>query len=162
MAIAEKKNIGAPGDKKKGRATSIDEHVGHQLRQRRALMGMTQEHLADAVGITFQQVQKYENGANRVSAGRLFEFSKILDVPVNFFFENFGLGATASKSYYNLGMAENDQAAFEGPSDVMTKKETIELIRTYYSIQDPKLRKNLFNFVKSMAESLKEQDGKAS
>lgn len=162
MAMADKKRIvPPPGDKKKGRASSVDEHVGHQLRQRRSIVGMTQENLADAVGITFQQVQKYENGANRVSAGRLFEFSRILNVPVSFFFENFGAEAS-SKSYYNLGMAENDQSAFEGPGDIMAKKETLDLVRIYYSIQDPKLRKNLFNFVKSMAESLKEQDGKSS
>lgn len=70
--------------KKKGRANSIDEHVGLQLRQRRALMGYSQEKLAEQVGITFQQIQKYENGANRVSASRLYEFSKVLDIPVSF------------------------------------------------------------------------------
>lgn len=145
--------------KTKGRASPVDEHVGNKLRQRRTLVGMTQEDLANAVGITFQQVQKYENGANRVSAGRLFEFSKILTVPVSFFFENFG--GTGKKSFQRLGMAEGAQDAFEGPENVMEKKETIDLIRIYYSIHDPKVRKNLLNLAKSMAENQKEDDGKS-
>lgn len=141
--------------KKKGRAGSLDEHIGARLRQRRALLGMTQEKLADAVGITFQQVQKYENGANRISAGRLFEFSAILEVPVDYFYD----GAKETKKV--TGLAEPGQSPFEGPEDIMQRKETLELIRIYYSIQSPKLRKDLFNLVKSMAESLKTQDSDA-
>lgn len=140
--------------KKKGRANSIDEHVGVQLRQRRALLGFSQEKLAEQVGITFQQIQKYENGANRVSASRLYEFSKVLEIPVNFFFENYGSNENRMAS----GFADNDQAAFEGQDDVMNRKETLELIRVYYSIQNPKLRKDLFKLVRSMAENMKNQD----
>lgn len=142
--------------KKKGRANPIDEHVGMQLRQRRALLGMSQERLAEQVGITFQQIQKYENGANRISASRLFEFSKVLDIPVSFFFENYNLSASGKQSA--LRMADNDQSPFEGADDVMTRKETLELVRVYYSINNPKLRKDLFKLVKSMAENLKNQD----
>lgn len=141
--------------KKKGRANSIDEHVGLQLRQRRALLGLSQEKLAEQVGITFQQIQKYENGANRVSASRLYEFSKVLEIPVTFFFENYG----SNENRLLSGFADNDQAGFDGPDDVMKRKETIELIRVYYSIESPKLRKDLFKLVKSMAENLKNQDG---
>ena len=140
--------------KKKGKANSIDENVGMQLRQRRSLLGMSQEKLAEQVGITFQQIQKYENGANRISASRLFEFSKVLDIPVNFFFDS----SNGNAGKPSLGFAENDQAAFEGPGDVMQRKETLELIRVYYSIENPKLRKDLFKLVKSMAENLKNQD----
>lgn len=140
--------------KKKGRANSIDEHVGLQLRQRRALLGLSQERLAEQVGITFQQIQKYENGANRVSASRLYEFSKVLEIPVNFFFDDYG----SNENRLAGGFGESDQAGFEGHEDVMRRKETLELIRTYYSIQDPKLRKDLFKLVRSMAESLKSQD----
>jgi len=140
--------------KKKGRANSIDEHVGLQLRQRRALLGYSQEKLAEKVGITFQQIQKYENGANRVSASRLYEFSKVLDIPVNFFFDNYGAENIAA-----LGFSDSDQSPFEGSQDdVLKRKETLELIRVYYSIQNPKLRKDLFKLVKSMAENLKSQD----
>lgn len=137
--------------KKKGRANSIDENVGYQLRQRRALLGLSQERLAEQVGITFQQIQKYENGANRISASRLYEFSKVLDIPVSFFFES----TTPMRAE---GFGEGEQASFEGPDDVMRRKETLELIRVYYSIENPKLRKDLFKLVRSMAENLKNQD----
>jgi transcriptional regulator with XRE-family HTH domain len=140
--------------RKKGKANSIDEYVGTQLRQRRSLLGLSQERLAEQVGITFQQIQKYENGANRISASRLYEFSKVLDIPVSFFFDNYEGGSAA----FSLGLAENDQAPFEGPDDVLKRKETIELIRVYYSIENPKLRRDLFKLVKSMAENLKNQD----
>lgn len=139
--------------KKKGRANSIDENVGVQLRQRRALLGLSQEKLAEQVGITFQQIQKYEKGANRISASRLFEFSKVLDIPVSFFFENSGNNQNIAQ-----GFAEGEQSAFEGPDDVMRRKETLELIRVYYSIENPKLRRDLFKLVRSMAENLKNQD----
>ena len=142
---------------KKGKAGSLDEHIGSRLKQRRSLLGMTQENLADSVGITFQQIQKYENGANRISAGRLYEFSHILDVPIGFFFENY-LGQKAILS----GFADNDQENLSPDvlveKDVLQEKETLELIRVYYSIKNPKLRKDLFNFVKSMADNLRAQD----
>lgn len=149
-----KKPVKVEMTKKKGRANSIDENVGVQLRQRRALLGMSQERLAEQVGITFQQIQKYENGANRVSASRLYEFSQVLNIPVSFFFEN----TSVNDSKMALGFAEGEQADFEGPDDVMKRKETLELIRVYYSIENPKLRKDLFKLVKSMAENLKNQE----
>jgi transcriptional regulator with XRE-family HTH domain len=149
----KRKTVKVEATKKKGRANSIDEHVGLQLRQRRALLGLSQEKLAEQVGITFQQIQKYENGANRVSASRLYEFSKVLEIPVNFFFDSYG-----SNENRILGFADNDQASFEGPDDVLKRKETIELIRVYYSIENPKLRKDLFKLVRSMAENLKNQE----
>lgn len=157
MSVAMKttKSSKADSSKKKGRANSIDENVGTQLRQRRSLLGLSQEKLAEQVGITFQQIQKYENGANRISASRLYEFSKVLDIPVSFFFE----GSNDQSSKQVFGLAENEQAAFEGADDVMKRKETLELIRVYYSIENPKLRKDLFKLVRSMAENLKNQDG---
>jgi transcriptional regulator with XRE-family HTH domain len=134
-------------DKKKGRANSIDEHVGQRLRQRRTIVGISQEKLAELVGITFQQIQKYENGANRISASRLFQFSQLLEVPVDFFFDD-----TAKLSV--VGMSDTKQEAFDGlPGDIMQEKETLELIRVYYSIKNPKVRKDFFKLLKSMAES---------
>jgi transcriptional regulator with XRE-family HTH domain len=138
---------------KKGRAGSFDEKLGMKIRQRRALMGMTQENLAETVGVTFQQIQKYENGTNRVSATRLFEFSQILKTPVNFFFDS--LDDTDQKV---SGFAEKEQEPFLSETDILKEKETLELIRVYYSIKNPKLRKDLFNFVKSMADTLKTKD----
>lgn len=153
-SVAKQKIVKVEKPGKKGRATSIDENVGMQLRQRRALLGWTQEKLAEQVGITFQQIQKYENGANRISASRLFDFSRVLDIPVSFFFES----STANEGHALPGFGESEQAGFEGPSDVMYRKETLELVRVYYSIENPKLRKDLFKLVKSMAENLKNQD----
>lgn len=147
MKVAKNKlpTVTKQTDKKKGRANSIDEHVGQRLRQRRSILGISQEKLAELVGITFQQIQKYENGANRVSASRLFQFSQILEVPVDFFFDQ-------SAKLSLVGMSDTQQEALEGmPGDVMQEKETLELIRVYYSIKNPKVRKDFFKLLKSMA-----------
>jgi transcriptional regulator with XRE-family HTH domain len=141
--------------KTKGTPDSVDKHVGHRLRVRRSLLGMSQEKLADAIDLTFQQIQKYERGTNRVSAGRLFQFSKILSVPVSYFFEQYSDADAASKRL-EYGLSDNDQEAFGGEAeDVMNKKETLDLLRVYYSIGDPDMRKDLYKFVKSMAEKMK-------
>ncbi len=148
--------------KTKGTADLVDKHVGTQLRNRRSLLGLSQEKLADAVGVTFQQVQKYERGTNRVSASRLFSFSKILDVSIDYFYA--GLEeANIPKTPNKLGMADNKQEAFDAapttnkdslPEDLMSQKETIDLVRTYYSVKDPKMRKDILKFVKSMAKNI--------
>lgn len=135
---------------KKGRASSIDEYVGARLKQRRTLMGLSQEKLADAVGITFQQIQKYENGANRVSAGRLFEFSTILGVPINYFFEKIA----PKQDHGAFGLAESEQAGFESQGDLIQKKETIDLIRTYYQIKNEDQRRDLLKMLKTMVKNM--------
>lgn len=139
--------------KTKGTPDEVDVHVGSRLRVRRSLMGLSQDALADAVGITFQQIQKYERGANRISAGRLFQFSKILEVPVSFFYEQLSNANTNSQAY---GLSDNEQDGFEAApqDDIMTRKETIDLIRTYYSVEDEDTRKDIAKFIKSMAERL--------
>lgn len=135
---------------KKGRASSVDEHVGSRLRQIRTLMGYSQEKLADSVGITFQQVQKYENGANRVSAGRLYEFSRLLNVPVQYFFENL----ESKVSNTSLGMADNDQEGLEPPQNLLDSKETAELLRTYYQLNSEDQRKDLLKMIKTMVKNM--------
>ncbi len=145
--------------KTKGTADLIDKHVGLRIRNRRTLMGLSQEKLADSVGVTFQQVQKYERGTNRVSASRLYRFSKILGVSIDFFYEGLESGDPATEPLY--GMADNDQETFESisekakaiPEDLLTHKETLELVRTYYSVQEVKKRKEILRFVKFMAET---------
>lgn len=141
--------------KPKGKANKLDEHLGQQLRIRRNMLGMSQEKLADLLGLTFQQVQKYERGKNRISASRLYDLARILDVSVDYFYKD----ATQATSLSSgpQGFAEDDQDSFIDDSK-LTSKETLELIRIYYSIEDPKLRKNLFNFMKSMAENLKSEE----
>jgi transcriptional regulator with XRE-family HTH domain len=135
--------------KTKGTPDDIDIHVGGRLRVRRSLLGFSQEKLGNAVGLTFQQVQKYERGVNRISAGRLFQFSTILDVPVTYFYEN--LTKTLS-----TGMSDNDQEGFkhDAPEDMMQSKETLNLLRAYYSIEDQGARQDILKFIKSMAKKI--------
>ncbi len=134
--------------KTKGTASTIDVHVGKRLQVRRSLLGWSQEKLGAAIGLTFQQIQKYEKGMNRISAGRLLEFSRILTVPVQYFYDNLE-GSNANKAQ---GLSDNEQEAFAG-NDVMQEKETIDLIRVYYSIDDPELRKDAVKFMKSIAKA---------
>ncbi len=133
----------------RGGPNPVDVHVGGRLRQRRTLLGLSQERLADAIGLTFQQVQKYERGANRIGASRLHQLARVLEVPVSYFFEEMipaGAPATAGQP----GFAE-DGAAYDG--DPMGRRETLELVRAYYRIRDPKVRKRVFELIKSVAAS---------
>ena len=119
----------------------IDLHVGARVRMRRALLGMTQTDLANALGMSFQQVQKYENGVNRISASRLFELSLLFDLPVEYFFEDMPPEVAASSL-----TAKKRGKATKLPNyepDPMTTRETMELVRSYYSIDDADVRKRL-------------------
>ena len=138
--------------KKKGGPDPVDIHVGERLRARRMLLGISQEKLADAVGITFQQVQKYERGTNRISCSRLWQFCKVLEAEVPYFFEHLD---KKSKTMASLGLADNDQQGFDHEEDPMTRKETLKLVREYYSIPDPKLRRDLLKMIRSMAATLR-------
>ncbi len=123
----------------------IDVHVGMRLRQRRTLLGMSQQRLAKSFGVSFQQVQKYERGANRISASRLHLLTQILDVPVTFFFEgiqNVDLPAPEAQA------ADPMQGA--GDDDRMTSRETLELVRAYYKIDDPVVRKRLVDLARAL------------
>jgi transcriptional regulator with XRE-family HTH domain len=122
----------------------IDVHVGSRVRLRRTLLGMSQEKLGDALGLTFQQVQKYERGANRIGSSRLYKLSQILDVPVSFFFDDMADGVAAA----GAGLAEGEQQPFE--SDQLSRRETLELVRAYYRISDPLTRKRVFELVKAI------------
>lgn len=140
----------------KSRADSpdpVDVHVGSRVKMRRSLMDLSQGELAKMLGITFQQVQKYERGSNRVSASRLYHLGQILDVPVGFFFEGFNT-KNPSQAY---GFAETKQEDFswleEGDGDLMERKETLELVRTYYQVQDETVRKNFVKMLKSLVAS---------
>ena len=124
----------------------IDIHVGQRVRTRRNLLSMSQERLADALGITFQQVQKYENGVNRVSSSRLFNISKILGVGIDYFFEGFD----ESPSTPALRAAEEKSEALKTGDDVMNSRETINLVRHYYAIEDTSVRKKVLEMIKSL------------
>jgi transcriptional regulator with XRE-family HTH domain len=119
------------------------------------LLGMSQEKLGEAIGLTFQQVQKYERGANRVGSSRLFDLARVLDVPVSYFFEDMTAG-TASKSPSRLrGLAEPKPEPFE--PDPLAKRETLELVRAYYRISDPAVRKRVFELTKALGRTVRKR-----
>jgi len=130
----------------------VDVHVGSRVRMRRTLLGMSQEKLGEALGLTFQQVQKYERGANRVGSSRLFEISRILDVPVSFFFEDMTPETAAATSFPQTGQGLAEEQA-ELERDPLAKRETLELVRAYYRIADPRVRKRLFEMTKALGAS---------
>jgi transcriptional regulator with XRE-family HTH domain len=112
---------------------------------------MSQERLGEALGLTFQQVQKYERGVNRVGASRLFDLSRVLDVPISFFFDDMPDSLTATFG----SPATRRAAGFTEPSDsfaddTLNRRETLELVRAYYRITDPAIRKRVFDLIKSM------------
>ncbi len=125
----------------------IDAHVGARLRQRRTLLGMTQTTLGDALGLTFQQVQKYERGTNRISASRLFDLLQVLDVPLEYFFDDMPPEVAASSPAQGGGKAKKPPG-YE--LDPMAKRETLELVRAYYKISDPQVRKRLYELTKTL------------
>ena len=134
-----------PGRRKSDGPHPIDVHVGSRVRLRRNMLGLSQEKLGEAIGLTFQQVQKYERGANRIGASRLMELSSVLDVPVSFFFdETDPVRAPAIP----MGFEETPQEGFD--SDPMRKRETVELIGAYYEIEDNSVRRRLFDLAKAL------------
>ncbi len=123
----------------------IDAHVGGRVRLRRMLIGMSQERLGELLGVTFQQIQKYEKGTNRIGASRLFEVAEVLDVPVQFFFDDL-VGASERA---NRGVAEADREPFV--LDFVSSAEGLALNRAYVKIKDPKLRRRVLDLVRQMA-----------
>ncbi len=146
--LAQTTAIEKPSRAAKGRADPVDAHVGGRVRLRRTLLGLSQEKLAAALGLTFQQVQKYERGANRMGASRLHQLSRALDVPVSFFFED--LPSAAPAAPIPPGMAE---AASPFDADPLARRETLELVRAYYRIADPAVRRRLFDLAKVLAKN---------
>jgi transcriptional regulator with XRE-family HTH domain len=121
--MARGEPVGSAG--KESQPGPIDVHVGSRIRLRRTLLGMSQVRLGEALGLTFQQVQKYETGVNRVSASRLFDLSRVLEVPVGFFFDDV-------------------------PDVVLSRRETVELVGAYYRILDPAVRQRVLDLIKSL------------
>ncbi len=124
----------------------VDIHVGRRIRLRRTLMGMSQEKLGTAVTLTFQQIQKYESGANRVGSSRLFQFSKVLSVPVSFFFDDMPPEVSGAPA----GLRE-DTVPFN--DDIMTKRESLNLVRHYYRLPNERIRKHIRDLLAELARS---------
>ena len=123
----------------------IDKHVGRRIRWRRRELKLSQERLGEMLGLTFQQVQKYEKGVNRISAGRLFDVAKVLDVTISYFYQ----GVDEVGDLAALGVAEGDDGDLAGMIDA----NAIDLVTAYQSIPDPRLRKSLLDAVKAAADS---------
>ena len=126
----------------------IDIHVGARVRLRRNLLGLTLETLAKAVGVTYQQLQKYERGVNRVGASRLFTLSRALEVPVAFFFDEMPAAAKRAPGRWSRGLAEAPAALLE--ADPLSKRETTDLVRAYWGIADTRTRKRFLDLLKAI------------
>lgn len=138
-----------PSRKTKDGPSPVDSHVGLRIRARRIVLGLSQSELGGKVGLTFQQIQKYERGANRIGAGRLFEFGHILDVPIGYFYEEM---APELKVYTQRGKTTDKQAqAVSLESDIMCQRETLNLVRTYYKIDDDMVRQRFVDLMREAA-----------
>jgi transcriptional regulator with XRE-family HTH domain len=116
------------------------------------MLGMSQESLGESVGVTFQQIQKYEKGLNRIGASRLYEFSRVLEIPVGFFYEGLGasdVGADASPRV--VGFGEQDASFDHGSGDNITNKELLALVRAFNDIPDPAVRKGFITLLRTMS-----------
>lgn len=132
-----------------GKPNPIDVHVGNRLRLRRTLLGMSQQKVGEALGLTFQQVQKYERGTNRIGASRLWDLAGVLDCPVSFFFDEMD-EKTAGQSPRNWdGVSTSDQMLRQ--DDPMNRRETLELVRAYYRIKGYHVRRRIYELAKSLA-----------
>ncbi len=154
MSLAENRNQTEHGGRStrgrmpSGKPNPVDVHVGGRVRLRRTLLGLSQEKLGEAIGLTFQQVQKYERGANRIGASRLWDLSRVLDCPVSYFFEDMGEEVKAASP---RNLTDRTAEPEQGDADPMTKRETLELVRAYYKITDPHVRRRIYELAKSLA-----------
>ncbi len=140
-----------------GQPNPIDIHVGNRIRLRRSILGWSQEKLANMLGLTFQQVQKYERGSNRVGASRLWDIGNVMNVPINFFFEDMGANiASQSPRVFSSPEPEIlrlEEIAEDIDMDPMKKQETLELVKAYYKINNRKTAKILFDLIVALSKS---------
>ena len=134
---------------------AVDVHVGKRVRLRRTLLGLSQEQLGASLNITFQQVQKYERGASRNSASYLCDISQILDVQISYFFDDM-TDDTMRSSPRRVSRGESIDFDDENACDPMARRETLELVLTYYSVESSKVRKRVSEMVKSLAATINE------
>lgn len=135
---------------KKNVANQIDAHVGSRVRLRRMLMGISQEKLGEALGLTFQQIQKYERGANRIGASRLFDLSRVLDVPISYFFDDMD-DDVANHRPPRLETNADQNATLLKSAEVLTNRETIELLRAYYDIDSAEVRRKTVDLLRILS-----------
>ncbi len=132
----------------------IDVHVGARLRARRTLLGLSQTVVADSIGLTFQQLQKYEKGANRISGSSLYDLSRILDVDIDYFFDEMDQATQkASPAQISHRKAKASPEKPTSSQNPLHKRETLELVRAYYKIRDPKIRSHVRKLFHSVSLS---------
>lgn len=148
--MAQKGRKGRSTRNEDGSPNPVDVHVGGRVRLRRLYMDLSQSKLARELGLTFQQIQKYERGLNRISASRLYDLSRVLEVPVSFFFDDMPEDMAREKAPGGVarGVWGPGQQAVTDP---MSHRETIDLVRAYYSIADPAVRKRIYEITKALA-----------
>lgn len=130
----------------KKKPNPVDIHVGSRVRLRRTMLGMSQEKLGESLGITFQQIQKYEKGTNRIGASRLQRISEVMTVPVSFFFEDAPTGMTGSESL-------QEPSSPDYVVDFLSSSEGLQLNRAFVRISDPKVRRRVIDLVRTLADS---------
>ena len=126
---------------------NFNRHLGSKLRMRRLALGLTQTKVAKAINVTFQQIQKYEKGANRVGASRLFQLAKVLEVPISYFFDDL---ETENSGDMQVGFAEEKSQDFV--LEFLNSREGLELNRAFVKIQDPQVRRRVIDLIRSLSE----------
>jgi transcriptional regulator with XRE-family HTH domain len=129
------------------RANPVDKHVGERVRMRRMLLGMSQERLGEHLGLTFQQVQKYEKGVNRIGASRLFDLAQVLGVPIQYFYES--MSAATSGHLGVPGFADKPGDTYV--ADFLSSRDSVELNKAFARITDPRIRRSIVDMVRSIA-----------
>ena len=149
----------ARGRQADGAPNPIDVHVGKRIKLKRALLGMSQEELALKLGITFQQIQKYEKGNNRVGASRLYDMANALDAPVSFFYDDLPDNACA---FSPMTLSGTKPVALHSEAETIARRETQELLSVYYAISDPKVRKSIYEMANALGRVPRKKRAKAS
>lgn len=162
--MADKQKASPPARRgRRGRASPgpnpIDIHVGKRLRERRTMLGLSQQEIGQLLGVTFQQIQKNERGTNRMSASRLFEAARVLDTSVQYFFEEMPADVLSYGRKHVHGVAEGPIPVYR--ADPMARRETIELVRAYYEIPERKIRLQMVNTIRAVARVHGEPGGTA-
>ena len=139
------------GSRRDSRTAYVDSHVGNRLRERRILLGLSQTRLGESLGLSFQQIQKYERGIDRISVGRLVHLAHVLDVPITYFFDELSDPSAINGQEEGASIAQDAMATMATSDDPMSKRETLELVRAYYQIEQPELRKHIFSLIRSIA-----------
>lgn len=148
MDSKERQNKEVARNRARSSSATVDTHVGARVRELRTMLGISQKRLADAVGISFQQIQKYECGANRIGAGRLYHISTVLGVPISYFFE--GISPEISKAPQKFGRYVTET---EFNYDLVFTRETLDLLRVYCRIKDPQVRRRIFDLIRQIGKT---------